>query len=452
MSSLASAPKNCDVRKYAKVRREFEAREVERKLRKDMDSKIPKEEFIRRQDPEIRARVAVPLRNLSPRNVVDQEVLPYMMDYLADSDQEEDVKRRLRVRKLPKRPFSAGSAQRRHKVTYGEGMYRWESEDRDADQLERNQGTEMSRESLDSETGSICSVAESVFSSLESGITRPTASSLNSLQGMAERLAGLFLEDDAFKKSCLSALNTIARVRFERNLRRLLFMFAGMLRAEARSKDEQNAARFVRHRATNSAHIICSRLDRSNVSEIRDDANEAEEAADESESDKSEEEMDNWFHLEAFIKSSKALMVLKAALLAFVKKNGTTITTGAAQIDSAEDSEESPKAPRWRELWLLDINKHVDNPGLCTQFLASGLSRKCSVYLEQLGLRRPKVKFGKVRIDWQCVSEFGSFMSAIGILVCTGTVKLQIGSRDWTLLRCENLEFERFISQLELDL
>jgi hypothetical protein len=113
-------------------RRDFEAREVERKLRKDMEAKIARAEFIRRQDAEIRARPVVPLASLSRRQtVVDQEVLPFMMGALAVEDdgkgeEEEAMKRRLRERQMPKRRFSVGPAQRRHRVAYDDGMYRWE--------------------------------------------------------------------------------------------------------------------------------------------------------------------------------------------------------------------------------------------------------------------------------------------------------------------------------------
>jgi len=116
------------------IRRDLEAREAERKHRKEMEAKAKaaKEELFRRQDAEIRARPAVPLASLSRhRTVVDQEVLPLMMGALAveddrAGDEEEAMKRRLRERQLPRRRFSVGPAQRRHRVTYDDGMYRWE--------------------------------------------------------------------------------------------------------------------------------------------------------------------------------------------------------------------------------------------------------------------------------------------------------------------------------------
>jgi hypothetical protein len=114
------------------IRRDLEAREAERKHRKDIEAKIAKDEFIRRQDAEIRSRPAVPLAPLSRRKtVVDQEILPFMMGALAVDDarngeEEEAMKRRLRERQMPRRRFSVGPAQRRHRVAYDDGMYRWE--------------------------------------------------------------------------------------------------------------------------------------------------------------------------------------------------------------------------------------------------------------------------------------------------------------------------------------
>jgi hypothetical protein len=55
----------------------------------------------------------------------------FMMGALAVDDarngeEEEAMKRRLRERQMPRRRFSVGPAQRRHRVAYDDGMYRWE--------------------------------------------------------------------------------------------------------------------------------------------------------------------------------------------------------------------------------------------------------------------------------------------------------------------------------------
>ncbi|KAI9055361.1 hypothetical protein LZ554_000318 [Drepanopeziza brunnea f. sp. 'monogermtubi'] len=43
-----------------------------------------------------------------------------------EEEEEEDMKRRLRERQMPKRRFSVGPGNRRHRVLYDDGVYRWE--------------------------------------------------------------------------------------------------------------------------------------------------------------------------------------------------------------------------------------------------------------------------------------------------------------------------------------
>jgi hypothetical protein len=185
-------------------------------------------------------------------------------------------------------------------------------------------------------TWSIASIAESIFS-LESGMTQSSASSVKGSQEMIERLVGLFLEDTTIKGACLRALDAVARDRFERNLRRLLMIFASKLRVEAKTEDERNAARFVKHRATNSAHMICNRLNRTVSSqknvEMKD---EFDEPDDESDSDMSEGDIDDLHHLETFIKSSKALNYLKTALEVFVQRLVDAETANEARIEKGD--------------------------------------------------------------------------------------------------------------------
>jgi hypothetical protein len=195
----------------------------------------------------------------------------------------------------------------------------------------RNVETAFSSKRRNSDTWSINSITESIFS-LESGMTRSTASSLNTSQELIERLVGLFLDDELFKGTCLRALDTITRDRFERNLRKLLIIFASQLRAEAKSEDERNAARYVKHRATNSAHMICSKLGRTeNVQKVVEVQEEVDEADDESESDRSEGDLDNLLHLETFIKTSTSLILLKTALQLYVYNVISKIVSGGAR-------------------------------------------------------------------------------------------------------------------------
>jgi len=43
-----------------------------------------------------------------------------------EAEQEEAMRQRLRERQMPRRRFSVGPVQRRHRVLYDDGVYRWE--------------------------------------------------------------------------------------------------------------------------------------------------------------------------------------------------------------------------------------------------------------------------------------------------------------------------------------
>lgn len=165
------SPSNSHTSFNSRLRREeeeanrlHEQREQERQLRRDIEVQIKlekekeredrrrKEEFIRRQDEEIRNRPIVPLVSMAPPlrrqhtqiphrapavTVVEQaDMLPMMFGGLAiredrhskrrEQESEEAMKRRLRERQLPKRRASVGPGHRRHRVAYDDGLYRWE--------------------------------------------------------------------------------------------------------------------------------------------------------------------------------------------------------------------------------------------------------------------------------------------------------------------------------------
>jgi len=149
---------------------ELEYREEQRR-RAERDERIAileaerrREERIRQQDEEIRRRPPVPFppaplrQRQFLRPVIDQtQVLQGMMGGLSLNDtageraliaeadirrrleerdrairarmveqEEEALKQRLRERQMPKRRFSVGPGNRRHRVLYDDGLYRWE--------------------------------------------------------------------------------------------------------------------------------------------------------------------------------------------------------------------------------------------------------------------------------------------------------------------------------------
>lgn len=151
-----------------------EAEEQERLIAAERDQRIAaleqerrREQRIREQDEEIRRRPAVPIppqplrERQYLRPVIDQtEALHGMLDSLAIRDErslageralisesemrrrleerdriararlvereEEELKARLRERQMPRRRFSVGPGNRRHRVLYDDGVYRWE--------------------------------------------------------------------------------------------------------------------------------------------------------------------------------------------------------------------------------------------------------------------------------------------------------------------------------------
>jgi hypothetical protein len=104
----------------------------------------------------------------------------------------------------------------------------------------------VSELSGDSNT-SIASIADSIFSNA-------TGSSMSSVVGLTdpgERLVTLLLNDSDLSVLCREALNRVTPDRFERNLRRLLTLFAIELRKEAENPQQRSAAHFVRYRYNN---------------------------------------------------------------------------------------------------------------------------------------------------------------------------------------------------------
>jgi hypothetical protein len=305
-----------------------------------------------------------------------------------------------------------------------------------------------------SRRSSIASMTESIFSS-DSGKTQSSVSSINTSQVVIERLVGLFLDDSLFKALCLRALDHVVRERFERNLRRLLIIFASGLRIEASSIDEQNAARFVKHRATNSAHMICNNLTRKEEPESHIQLQEeGDEADDDSDSDRSEGAIDSLVHLEVFIKSSTSLMSLKAALDVFVQnavdkevsQESRDIVGKAETILSNNENTEKFESslPSSKEKTIVDesnlpasyfgpteglykqhdpaIPELVATVAVTTkrvvnlpkkdkeialtkwQSQRAQLLDMCQMVLEQSRIIRPTIQNGKTRIEWQCVS------------------------------------------------
>ncbi|KAH7399773.1 hypothetical protein BKA64DRAFT_670366 [Cadophora sp. MPI-SDFR-AT-0126] len=201
-------------------------------------------------------------------------------------------------------------------------------------------------DSIDSGS-SIASFADSIFSF----VSGSSMSSIAGPQSAVDRLVALILSDTDVKYLCTEALGIFERERFERNLRRLLKEFAVGLRKEAETVDERHAANFVRIRARNSAYMICSNLDgKKKIPKVVDI--DFENISEESDVDGSDEEVDDLQHLEAFVRGSNALNVLRDNLKYFVQSHGIA-KANAAQLQiparsnarEGQASRSSPQSP-----------------------------------------------------------------------------------------------------------
>jgi hypothetical protein len=189
-------------------------------------------------------------------------------------------------------------------------------------------------ENSSSDKESVGSVAESIFSTA-SIISGTSMSSIGIAHNATERLVELILEDTVINALCGDVLESgeMPRERFERNFIRLLRRFAIELRKEAQTHSECQAARLVRFRARNTAHIICNIfVDKSDdVSSTESSSKDvlrsgnpdegAEVQLDESSdtaSDGSEDASTDFQHLEMFVKESRAFANLRLLLLVFV--------------------------------------------------------------------------------------------------------------------------------------
>jgi len=157
--SPSSSHTSFDLHSEERAKNEARARRDSRIA--ELEAEKKREKQIRAHDDAIRNRPAVPLKNRQfLRPVVDQsDALPSMMGGLRledrerrvsderllspearkklqekelavrfrrEAEEEEAMRQRLRERQMPGRRFSVGPAQRRQRVLYSDGVYRWE--------------------------------------------------------------------------------------------------------------------------------------------------------------------------------------------------------------------------------------------------------------------------------------------------------------------------------------
>lgn len=260
-----------------------------------------------------------------------------------------------------------------------------------------------------SNTSSLASIAESIFSH----ITGSSMSSVAGSAGAGERFVALLLGDSIIHPLCAEALASIPPERFERNLRRMLKEFAVHLRKEAASIQQRNAAHFVRFRARNSAHILCNRLcsrDKAPERKAEEPAQEADDAdSEDSSSNESEDQADDLQHLELFIKNSKAIDMLREKLRLFVYPPQPVALAGS--------SEETPAEAR------TEVHLHV-NETACTRSKYSSLMALEEVHSILAHFSDCQIKEAPVRTWTLVVEVLGIFLERSGLQMPRATIEL----------------------------
>ncbi|KAH7336691.1 hypothetical protein BKA65DRAFT_38287 [Rhexocercosporidium sp. MPI-PUGE-AT-0058] len=283
------------------------------------------------------------------------------------------------------------------------------SEEKSHQEVFQGQDNGDDKSDIVSTTSSIPSIADSLLS-LMSG---SSMSSVIGPEGAAERLIALLLHHPDIRPLCESALSLIDARNLETQLRRLLKDFAVDLRKEVETPKQKHAAHFVRYRARNTAHIICSELKKASGAAVRKgkelERAYPQNASDESGSDTSTEEDDNLHHLEAFIQTSEALKMLGRRLAEFVESLQTdpqvvSMPTTVA-FEPGHDIISCPESPAGSPRRVI---KPVfeSTAGPRTTFMDSSIPYS-KIYtgtlqaLLRMGQR--EIPIGRKRLEWKCV-------------------------------------------------
>ena len=234
-----------------------------------------------------------------------------------------------------------------------------------------------------SRSSSLASISESVFSTA-SGSSKP---SIRGFEGASEQLAWLLIEDSKLQLVWQEAAVAVSLDRLERNLTRLLKIFAAELKEEAVTVQERRLAHFIRAEAKHSAHLIRREID------DNEELWESNQKLDESESDDGDDETLNFKQLEKFLINSLAFETFRKNLRQFI----------SPQLQSSGNKEETE-----RELWSIlpfaefqpgDAVPDVwrDLKGL-KSFSRSLLKARNKLF------KHPPIAKGTKRITWTCVS------------------------------------------------
>ncbi|RDW58742.1 hypothetical protein BP6252_13218 [Coleophoma cylindrospora] len=253
-------------------------------------------------------------------------------------------------------------------------------------------------------------------------------------EGAFDRLISVLTEDPTLSTLFEEAVERVPLDRMERNLRRLLKLFAVELSKEADTRQQRGAAGFVRQRARNSAHIICSKLYKngsvprkpitlpSSLEPLEDESDD--------DSDYEPEEETGLEDLERFVVTSRPFQTFYQSLRVFVYPEEVVInkhspTTKPAkhftptesscttnldfEIGSRQSSEDgvsefdiAPAGDIPAEQASIDLApEDITETSIKNHFLLI-LCLKLYSCIYNLWLWEPEVPYGKVRVRWEC--------------------------------------------------
>jgi len=276
---------------------------------------------------------------------------------------------------------------------------------------------------------------------MESGSSQ---SSVAEAQGAMELLITLLLNDNIVTSNCVKGLESISPNRFERNLRRLLTALGVGLRKVATETTEKDAARFIRYRARNTAHMLRNHfvpVDMPKSNDFRPSASakgvqrgELDEDEDSSDSDDDRDSsISNLEQLESFILNSLAFDTFRRDLGRFVRsetldksshdgvdtceKEADTGTPMDATLTLLPDTLPTPEQMQISQVQVVSALASSGSPNTDLQkrtrsTIQTSINTILSSTISKIQLyRESELHAGKVRIRWKCVSKLQSSVS-----------------------------------------
>ncbi|PVH67634.1 hypothetical protein DL98DRAFT_639533 [Cadophora sp. DSE1049] len=270
-------------------------------------------------------------------------------------------------------------------------------------------------------TSSVFSLADSTFSLA----SKSSMSSVMNSGDAGERLLALLLQDEKLRPVYIDGLETMPVHKFERNLRRLLKLFAVDLKLEAETSEQTHATRFVGYQARNSAQLICSILSKEDKGKARqaeldhpspDDEEDFLDDEDRIFGDvgvgEPDAETNLLLELEAFILRSKAFKGYRESLKEFVQ--AVRKVDGGMEIQILEGSPNEDEKGDLNDASHQGLRESLadDSParGLVTpsnSWCFESISDYCRIHSSyirglMLGTEKQELPTGKTSIEWRC--------------------------------------------------